>query len=95
MSSTVYSSCSKNKVFDILIKEAKRLFEYNRRGYREKEKMCLKFELKSHKSRRRMNHSMSVIKIKIRISMCIWYEIGEYDMTNWNTIMAYKDVHMK
>jgi hypothetical protein len=77
VSSTVYSSCSKNKLFD------KRL-ENNRRGTKEKDKVSLKFELRSHNTGSLMNYSLSVIKIKIKISMVyIRHEISEDDQSKY------------
>jgi hypothetical protein len=82
VSSTVYSSCSKNKLFD------KRL-ENNRRGTKEKDKVSLKFELRSHNTGSLMNYSLSVIKIKIKISMVfIRHEISEDDQSKY-----YRSLH--
>jgi hypothetical protein len=83
VSSTVYSSCSKNKLFD-----SKRL-ENNRRGTKEKDKVSLKFELRSHNTSSLMNYSLSVIKIKIKISMVyIRHEISEDDQSKY-----YRSLH--
>jgi len=64
VSSTVYSSCSKNKLFD---KRSKTVIEHKRRDTKEKDKVCLKFELQLHSTNSVINYSLLVIKVKIKI----------------------------